>query len=136
MASGFGSSDEEVISGINITPLVDVILVLLIIFMITAPTIYQSAFQIKLPQAQSADSTPHTPLHFTVNQAGELMWNQEHIAWESLSNRLKSLNKNLTEESALISADEKTPHGVVVRLIDQLKSAGLARFALDVQNHQ
>jgi biopolymer transport protein ExbD len=54
MAGGF-QADDDVISGINITPLVDVVLVLLIIFMITAPVIYQSAIKVKLPQAKSGE---------------------------------------------------------------------------------
>ncbi len=56
MAGNFGGSDDNFFADINITPLVDVVLVLLIIFMITAPVLYQSAIQVQLPKTKSGDS--------------------------------------------------------------------------------
>lgn len=134
MAGSFGSSDDEVISGINVTPLVDVVLVLLIIFLITAPVLYQSAIKVQLPKAKTGEQAQKSPLSFTLSKDGKLMWDKDEITWEALGKRLQALGPNVAEETAIISADEVTPHGVVVRLMDNLRQAGLTRFALNVES--
>jgi biopolymer transport protein TolR len=130
---GSSSSDDETISGINITPLVDVILVLLIIFMITAPVIYQSAIKVQLPKAKTGESTKKSPLVFTLTKEGQLSWDKDPISWEQLSKKLLQIAGQLSQETALINADEATPHGTVIRLMDALRQAGLTHFALNVE---
>jgi biopolymer transport protein ExbD len=132
MAAGF-QTDDDVISGINITPLVDVVLVLLIIFMITAPVIYQSAIKVKLPQAKSGEELEKSPLSFTINQAGDLSWGQDKVDWDSVSPKLAKLGASAAEQTAVISADQATAHGTVIRLMDLLRQAGVTRFALNVE---
>jgi biopolymer transport protein ExbD len=135
--AGFGTSQEDdVFSSINVTPLVDVVLVLLIIFMITAPAIYQSSIQVQLPKATSGDTQEKPPLQFTISKQGVLTWNQEKIDWKALSHKLseeKAQSRLQTEKPVMISADDQTPHGTVIRLMDLLKQAGLNRFAISVQ---
>ena len=134
MASTQNSDDDEMIAGINVTPLVDVVLVLLIIFLITAPTIYQSAIKVQLPRATSGDESQKTPLAFTITREGELYWDRNRIEWASLSKKLETLGPAGLEETAMIGADEATPHGTVVRLMDALRAAGLHRIALNVES--
>jgi len=137
MAGSFGGSDDDVISAINVTPLVDVVLVLLIIFMITAPVIYQSAIKVQLPKARTGEESQKSPLNFTVTKEGDLMWDKEKMDYETLGKRLSSMGADhLTNETAIISADEATPHGKVVKLMDALRQAGLVRFALNVDSRQ
>ncbi len=136
MAGGFGSIDDDVISNINVTPLVDVVLVLLIIFLIAAPAIYQSAIQVQLPKAKSGDQPLKTPLSFTINKEGTLFWNKDAVNWDTLEGRLSALGKTIASETAVISADEQTPHGTVIRLMDLLRQAGLTQFALSTQNQR
>jgi biopolymer transport protein ExbD len=134
MAGGFGSSaDDELIAGINVTPLVDVVLVLLIIFMMAAPVLYQSAIKVQLPQAKTGEEAQRSPLGFTITREGDVMWNEERVDWETLNKRLQALGPKAAEETAVISADQATPHGSVVRLMDLLRQAGLTRFALNVE---
>jgi biopolymer transport protein ExbD len=132
MAGGF-QADDDVISGINITPLVDVVLVLLIIFMITAPVIYQSAIKVKLPQAKSGEELEKSPLSFTINQAGDLSWGQDRVEWDAVSPKLAQLGASTSEQTAVISADQATAHGTVIKLMDLLRQAGVTRFALNVE---
>lgn len=137
MAGQSSNSDDEMIAAINVTPLVDVMLVLLIIFMITAPVIYQSAIKVKLPQAQTGDpnsSARKSPLQFTLTREGKLHWDNQAIDWPDLDRRLKELGPRAAEETAMISADEATPHGQVVRLMDALRKYGLLKFALNVDS--
>jgi len=135
--SNFGGSDEGFFSEINITPLVDVVLVLLIIFMITAPVIYQSAIKVQLPKTKSGESSEKSPLQFTIGKGGELHMGDERIDdWSSLPARIQtaSAGKELSQEVASISADEAAQHGQVVKLMDVLRQSGVSRFALNVQS--
>lgn len=136
MASTSTTQDEdEVISGINVTPLVDVVLVLLIIFMITAPALYQSAIKVQLPKAKSGEELAQkkAPYQFTITQSGDLMWDKEKVDWNGLNQRLTALGAQAGDQTAVISADEQVPHGTVIKLMDSLRSAGLTKFALNVE---
>jgi biopolymer transport protein ExbD len=132
VAGSFASSDDEVIAGINVTPLVDVVLVLLIIFLITAPVLYQSAIKVQLPKAKTGEEAQKSGLSFTITKDGKLSWDKNPVDWEELSQKLARL-QTTPEQSAMISADEATPHGTVVKLMDALRTAGITRFALSVE---
>ncbi len=127
-------ADDEIVSEINVTPFVDVVLVLLIIFMITAPAIYQSQLKIQLPKAKSGEEAQTKPIAFVIAKDGALTWNGEAVAWEALPPKLAALAAEAKAEGATISADTVTPHGTVVRLLDQLKQAGVAKFAINVDS--
>ena len=133
MAGTFGGGDDEAISGINVTPLVDVVLVLLVIFLMTAPVLYQSAIKVQLPKARTGEeASAKSPLNFTVNAEGKVFWNAEELSWDRLGERLKAMGPQVSEETAMISADQATPHGIVIKLMDALRASGLVRFALNV----
>jgi biopolymer transport protein TolR len=132
--AGAASSEEETISGINVTPLVDVVLVLLIIFLVTAPVIYQSAIKVELPKAMTGEvSQKNVPLNFTISKDGTLHWGKDQLTWEELGRRLAALGSGVAMQTAVISADEAVPHGVVIRLMDVLRQAGLVHFAMAVE---
>lgn len=131
--AGFASSDDEMISGINVTPLVDVVLVLLVIFLITAPVIYQSAIKVQLPKAKSGETNPKSPIQFTIAKNGDLSWGSDHVTWEEIGKRLSAMKETASSQTAMISADESTPHGIVIKLMDLLRMAGLTQFALNVE---
>jgi biopolymer transport protein ExbD len=133
VASLENSSDDELFSGINVTPLVDVVLVLLVIFLMTAPVIYQSAIKVQLPKARSGEATEKTPYQFTVTKDGGVMWDQKPVDWETLEKKLAAMG-TAGEQTAMISADQQTPHGSVIRLMDTLRRVGLTRFALNVDS--
>lgn len=132
MAAQLDTGEDDLISGINITPLVDVVLVLLIIFLITAPVIYQSAIKVQLPQAKTGEQSSRSPLSFTLTRDGQLLWDKDPIDWQALPGKLSALGASVSGETAVISADAATPHGTVIRLMDSLRQAGLVRFALSV----
>jgi len=140
---GESDSSDDLVSGINITPLVDVVLVLLVIFLMTAPTLYTSAIKVQLPKAKSGDasSAPQKPIRITLNKEDSIHWNDESVTWEALPQRADAFVKSKAEsgepiaETAIqIAADESVSHGRVVRLMDLLRQRGLARFSISVQN--
>lgn len=120
------------ISSINVTPLVDVMLVLLVIFMIAAPVIYQSAIQVELPNAVTGEKTDQSKLQFTLPKDGGVYWGSEALDWTALDRRLGQLSETDRNETAAINADEGTPHGNVVKLMDALRKYGVTRFAMTV----
>lgn len=131
-----GSGDDDVISEINVTPLVDVILVLLVIFMITAPVIYNSSIKVDLPAASTGEkNAKSTQFNFVINQQGDLYWNDERLPWEQVQGRMNSLSDQDKANPVSISADSKSEHGLVVRLMDILRKNGLTRFALNVSQN-
>ena len=134
MAGTYGGGEEESISGINVTPLVDVVLVLLVIFLMTAPVLYQSAIKVQLPKAKTGEeASQKSPLNFTIDASGKVFWNAQEMSWDTLAKRLADMGPKVTDETAMISADQTTPHGIVIKLMDALRTAGLVRFALNVE---
>ena len=132
---GSGSGDDETISAINVTPLVDVVLVLLVIFMISAPVVYQSALQVDLPKAKSGAQVAGQPLDFTLRKSGELFQAGKALSWEELETRAKKGEfQSYAEQAIVITADESAAHGLVVKLMDILRASGLTRFALHVDS--
>jgi len=131
--AGAFQNDDDMIAGINVTPLVDVVLVLLIIFLITAPVMYQSAIKVQLPTAKSGEESAPKAIKFTLTKEGQLSWDDQVLTWEQLGPRLAQFQK-APDQSVLISADEGTSHGTVVKLMDMLRQAGLTRFGLNVQS--
>jgi biopolymer transport protein ExbD len=132
MAGSSFVDDEEVFAGINVTPLVDVVLVLLVIFLMTAPVIYQSAIKIQLPKAASGEAQPQQPIRLALSSQGELTWDDQVIDWPALSSKLAARGSALADQTAVISADQATPHGTVVRLMDVLRQSGLTKIGINV----
>lgn len=133
--AGYNQSDDELVSAINVTPLVDVVLVLLVIFLITAPVIYQSAIKVKLPSAKSGEKAEKSILNFIITKEGAVLWNKDRLDWETLGKRLATLENKQPDTTAMISADESAAHGTVIRLMDTLRQAGINRFAMSVEAH-
>jgi biopolymer transport protein ExbD len=131
--AGSAPEEDDTITGINVTPLVDVTLVLLIIFMVTASFIDAPAVKVDLPQVSKADQPPARSLHFLVDQAGAIYLNEKRI---EESNVLGVVQKEVAANAdvqVLVSADKKVPYGEVIRLLDLVRSAGVKKFAISVE---
>ena len=126
MAFHIGESEETVLSDINVTPLVDVMLVLLIIFMITAPLLHQG-IPVALPQADSQNlpSDLEDPLVVSINRQGIVYLQDEPIHPTLLVERLLPMIEARADERVYLKADEQVPHGDVVRVLDILRRGGV-----------
>lgn len=131
-----GNDEMTPISGINVTPFVDVVLVLLVIFMVTAPVLMKDSMGIQLPKAVNGDQNPAPSFGLAVTKAGQLLLNGQ-IATEEviLAEARTQLSKN-PEFQVIISADSQTLHQDVVHAIDLVKTAGVQKFALQIQRTQ
>ncbi len=133
--AGSTNQDEDEITGINVTPLVDVMLVLLIIFMVTANYISQQSIKVDLPEAATGETQAGSQeLNFVLDKSSNLFLNGEAVAIDAIDQQLQSIKAKAKNEhlQALISADRETPHGAVIRLIDAVRRNGIHEFALNV----
>jgi biopolymer transport protein ExbD len=131
MGSRFGG-DDDLMADINITPFVDIILVVLIIFMVTATTIVKSSIKVTLPQAANAEATETTSLGLTLTADGKLLLDGKSVASEALGGIVAAARKKDPEVVCLIAADRDVSHGRVVWLLDTVKAAGVTKFALNI----
>lgn len=111
------------VSDINVTSLVDVTMVLLIIFMLTAPFI-QAGIKVKLPKAKSTVIKETESVVISVTKEAEVYINSDKIDMAKLSDALTTL-KVAGEERVFVRADEDVPYGVVMNVIGEVKSAGI-----------
>ena len=146
MAISSGGGDDEVITGINVTPLVDITLVLLIIFMVTAPLIAPSV--IDLPSVGKANKTPDSVIRIVVNKDESLAMSVTQLAGKTgaapsaspaalaLTDVAKAVLKaqnGVAATPVVISADRSVKYEIVVKLMDTLQRAGVQRVGLSVQ---
>ena len=124
-------NDEDIISGINITPMVDIMLVLLIIFMLTASVIEDRAIEVELPEAATASQSESAVLTIVIDSSGT--WYLDGLVTDADSIRaaIRSEQGSGEDLQAIIAADKSVPYGEVVGVIDLVKQEGVHQFALN-----
>lgn len=130
------SNSEDIITGINITPLVDVVLVLLVMFMITAPVIYQSAIKVKLPAAKNGEQIQHVTLRVFLTSEGSTYLDKQSVTKERLTQLSKEALKRDPRADAVVSADEGLSHGKVMAIVDLLRENGISNIAVGVEGNK
>jgi biopolymer transport protein ExbD len=137
VAATFGGGDEDdIISGINVTPLVDVVLVLLIIFMVTATYIARESIEVDLPRVARAGEPTGATLAVVLTRDGEVYLDGVKRSDDELRASVRAAVAKDRDARAILSADERATHGAVVRLIDLVKGEGVTRFALHVERER
>ncbi|WP_041576891.1 ExbD/TolR family protein [Bdellovibrio bacteriovorus] len=129
----FNNSDNnEAIADINVVPLVDIILVVLIIFMVTAPMFMKPTINVNLPKAASGDQTAPSKLNIALTADGRINLNGTFVTEEDVrAKATEEVGKN-ADVQAIISADKDVPHGKVVGLLDIVKGSGVKKFAISI----
>ena len=130
MAFKFKSSEKEPMSEINVTPFVDVMLVLLIIFMVTAPLLTVGV-QVDLPET-SADTLPEEsePLTLTINSKGEVFIQETKIEFNNLIKKILAVSKNRTDTRIYVRGDKAINYGRVLEIMGMLSGSGFTKVAL------
>jgi biopolymer transport protein ExbD len=134
-ASQFQDDDSgHMITDINVTPLVDITLVLLIIFMVTTSYIVNPSIKVDLPKAVTGSDQVRTTLALTLTKEGQLYLNGDRSDEAKVAKLIaEELPKN-PDLQAIIAADKVVPHGSVVHIIDFVKRAGVRKFAINVDS--
>ncbi len=133
MAAQLQDGGDEEITGINVTPLVDVVLVLLIIFMVTANFIVRETMEVDLPRAANAGETVQGLVAVVMDRQGRLFLDGEEVSEAQLRSKVAESVKKDAETRAILSADQALPYGEVMHLIDVVKGEGVSRFALNIE---
>jgi len=135
MAGTLGKSGggHGAIVGINVTPMVDVVLVLLVIMMVSAQYIVSQSLKVELPKAASANESVQSIAAVTIAKNGALYYNQEAISEPDLIKKFKEGIAANEEMSLIVSADKDVAHGSVVHVIDIAKLEGILKFAINVE---
>ncbi|MFP2928301.1 ExbD/TolR family protein [Pyxidicoccus sp. 3LG] len=133
MAGGAQQDNEEEITGINVTPLVDIVLVLLIIFMVTANFIVRETVEVDLPRAANGGETVQGLVNVVLDKEGKLFFDGAEMTEAQLSAKVAEQVAKDKDTRAIISADQSIPYGRVMSLIDLVKGQGIAKFALNIE---
>ncbi|MCH6545334.1 MAG: protein TolR [Deltaproteobacteria bacterium] len=134
MATDFSSRrDGTAISQINVTPFVDVMLVLLVIFMVTAP-ILQQGVQVNLPEAKAgAIAGKEEPLVVSITKKGQVYLNDNRIKLAELKLKLQAIRQVQKGKEVFLRADKSVPYGVVMKAIATIKEAGIVKLGMITQ---
>ncbi|HET6303187.1 MAG TPA: biopolymer transporter ExbD, partial [Myxococcota bacterium] len=125
-------TDEGIVAEINITPLTDVFLVLLIIFMITSSVISQQGKQVNLPEGQVSDTTPEG-VTVTLTAEGSIQVNERVVSQAELPAALKAAIEASRDKTVVLRGDRQVILGQAVYVLDQAQLAGATGFALATQ---
>lgn len=142
MAAKLGGDDDEAIVDINITPFVDIILVVLIIFMVTATYITEKSIKVDLPDAATGEGTESTSLAINMDASEQLFLNGSPITAAALRTEIQQAKQLKGEDGTpmnvvcLIGADHSVSHGKVVGIIDLVKQEGISKFAINIEQKE
>jgi biopolymer transport protein TolR len=121
---------QPLMSDINVTPLVDVMLVLLIIFMVTAPMMMHGV-KVDLPTTETRPiKTEEDPLLLTITKKGDIFIEDYQVAYEDLRGKLAKIFANRAGKEILLQADKEVPYGMVMRIMAQVKEAGITKVGM------
>ena len=122
--------DKLPLSNINVTPFVDVMLVLLVIFMVTAPIIQQGV-EVNLPQAKASPVVGEPePLIVSVKKDGRVYLNDNEVTAAELRTKLEAIRRLDAQKSVYLRADRDVPYGSVVTAIGEIKEAGIEKLGM------
>lgn len=127
-----GGHTQTSLAEINITPLVDVVLVLLVIFMITAPVL-QSGIQVNVPKTRTVHEITQQRNVVTVDKDQQVLLNDKPVNLNDLPNLLRAQNTDTVHEVIYLRADEKVPFGVFAEVMDAVKQAGITNVSIVTQ---
>lgn len=131
------NNHKGMVTDINVTPLVDIMLVLLIVFMLTSGAIVQQdrkdIVEVDLPTAASAENKPTTPLSVVLDSRGDLFLDGKKLTRAQLKSTVAATIAKSPDTSAVLSADKRASHGAVVGVIDALRLLGVKDVALNTK---
>ena len=130
------NGDRGTMSQINVTPLVDVMLVLLVIFMVTAPMMQQGV-EVNLPKAEAkALAAKEETLVVSIEKSGRTTINASEIAADQLTDKLNAMLAGRAKREVFLKADSSVPYGEVVKVMAQIKGAGVERLGMVTESPQ
>ena len=133
MAASGTPNDDDVVAEINVTPLVDVMLVLLIIFMVTATFMKDPVVPVKLPRVATAQDAPANSMAVVLDGDGQLYVDGTAATGDRVRSRLRQALRLDAQTQVVVAADGTVSYDDVMQVIDLVKSTGVAEFSLNVR---
>lgn len=133
MAGPINQGEDEPIAAINVVPMVDIILVVLIIFMVTAPLVLKPVIDINLPKSSSGEQSPAVPLNVAINSSGQIMVNGQPSSTEQLALIATQTAASKPETAAILQADKSVTLEMLTGVIDVIKSSGIKKVAFSIE---
>jgi biopolymer transport protein TolR len=125
----FETRQRRFLAEINVIPLVDVVLVLLVIFMVTAPMLYRG-MDIKLPTSASSTIKPELRAVLTIEKDQRLYLDKDQLSVAQLERKLRVMKQEHADVSLYLRADRDVPYGIVVQVMDGVKKAGIEKLGM------
>ena len=122
----------KIMAEINITPFTDVVLVLLIIFMIATPFIYQSSMRVQLPQASKTEETSRDII-ITINAHGDIFLEEARVDLETLKYKIMAMMRRKSNASVIINGDKNVRYNSVIQVMDVLTQSGVRNPGLGIE---
>jgi biopolymer transport protein TolR len=119
--------ERNVLSEINVTPFVDVMLVLLVIFMVTAPLL-QQGIDVNLPKAKGKDLPPEERINLIIKKGGVIYMNENPVSMTEMRKKLDAISK--LNPNVFLKADKDVPYGLVVEVMGEIKEAGIEKLGM------
>lgn len=119
--------NRNVMSEINVTPFVDVMLVLLVIFMVTAPLL-QQGIDVNLPKAKGKDLPPEERISLVIKKGGTIYMNENPVSLAEMKRKLEAISK--LNPNVFLKADKDVPYGFVVEVMGEIKDAGIEKLGM------
>jgi biopolymer transport protein ExbD len=132
-SSGGRGGRGGMIVGINVTPMVDVVLVLLVILMVSATWIVSQSMKVDLPNTATSDGSAASLAAVTVDAKGGLSFNEQPVTEPELRQKLAEAGKKGDDITLIVSADKAAQHGVVVHILDLARGNNITKFAVQVE---
>ena len=132
-SGGRGGGRAPMIVGINVTPMVDVVLVLLVILMVSATWIVSQSMKVDLPNTQTSDGSAASLAAVTIDGKGNLLFNDQPVSEKELEAKLAAAGKKGDDVTLIVSADKVAQHGVVVHVLDLARAHNITKFAVQVE---
>jgi biopolymer transport protein ExbD len=126
-------SKTKLIAEINTVPFTDVVLVLLVIFMVTTPFLFQGSFQIKLPKVAAPSPNLPETITITVAPGDKVFLNGKEVSLDDLTDQLKTLVQQKPTAMVMISADKSVTHGDVTQVMSRAYVAGVTKLGIAVE---
>jgi biopolymer transport protein ExbD len=133
MAGTLKGGKKGMITEINVTPMVDVVLVLLVIMMVSATYIVSQSLKVELPKAQNGADSVNSLAAVTIAKTGSVYYNQKPITEAELASKLHDAHASNPDVNLIVTADKEVPHGKVVHVIDVARGEGIFKFAINVE---
>jgi biopolymer transport protein ExbD len=133
MAGQIGGQDDEPIASINVVPLVDIILVVLIIFMVTAPLVLKPTIPVNLPKASSGEESPPSPLNIAIGKDGAISVNGKIASLPEVTATVSQIVAEKPETAAILQADKTITLEKLTEIIDVVKAAGVKKVAFSIE---